>query len=298
MTKTTNDMAIAFHLETTNYCSGNGTTKNSPTELIASDLSAVARVLKFNPGIPKPVRTDIKNLTDGLYPSLSPVTHVGQGDGGLQTYLQDDTVYDLAINGDMGSIPNSADCRYNDGDGEKDVYGGLISELKLSVKTQSLVLQDITLKTAQAKTTGTTPIVGGIPAYLSSAIALQKGVSAVLDGITSENLIIQSITQTISNTFLEDDGRGIDSEYIMNPVLMSREVKVDIECTELASNTWLSDELNATTQLVDITIVWSSFLTSTMTNMRISVTNQSEIDEVGLIKRKYSFISGPGFTIA
>ena len=197
----TADTKHAYHLESSNYCSGNGTTKNSPTELVEGDLTAVDNILSFTPGIPKPARAKRWNLNATNAPTETMFDGYKMGEGSATFDLQTDDLYDIAIDGTVGDIPNSMDWRFDDGTStEKDIYGCLITNYKLKAIAGSqgnpAVSQELSWLTAQSKTASTTPIAGdGIPAYQSGARATWTGVSATIDSITSANLIIKEKTK-------------------------------------------------------------------------------------------------------
>lgn len=293
----------AYHLETTNYCSGTGSTKNTPTELVEGDLTATDTIHKFIPGIAKPSQVNVYGLNAGRTPTATCFDGYKLGEGSLVADLQTDDFFDIAVNGTIGAIPYSLDWRYNDGTStEKDLYGCLPTEYSLKsvagAQGNPPVVQNLSWLTAQSKTASTTPIAGGgIPAYQSGARAVWSGVSATIDSITSANLIMTEVELKIVKKYNVDTyANGL--KYIQEPTLAEMIPTITISTIEEASNTWFVDEMNETQQLVDGNIVWGSMLTTTFTNYNVKMTNLGDIESRGLIRNKYEFEGGVGWTLS
>lgn len=293
----------AYHLETANYCSGTGATKNTPTELVEGDLTACDNPLSFNPGIPKPKKINYWGLNAGRTPTETLFDGYPIGVGSATFDLQTDDFFDIVVNGVVGAIPYSIDWRINDATAtEKDTYGGLITSYGLKAVAASSgnppVIQSLEWLNSQSKTAATTPIAGGgIPAYQTGARAVWSGVSATIDSITSANLIIKEAELTIKKKF-KDDTYGLGLKYLQEPILVEMIPTIRIVTIEEASNTWFVDEMNETVQLVDGNIVWGSMLTATFTNFNVLKTNLGEIESRGLIINKYEFEGGVGWTLS
>ncbi len=302
VSKNTVDVKIAYQNESTNYCSGTGSTKNTPTELVEGDLTASDNILSFNPGIPKPVKKNIWKLNSTNAPAETVFSGYEVGKGSLVADLQTDDYYDIAIAGTVGAIPTSIDWRFDDDTGtEKDVYGSLITKYELKAVAGSgnpPVTQSIDFISAQSKVASTTPIAGGgIPAFQSGSRGMWSSVSATIDSKTSANLVIKEITETITKKYKEDTF-GVGIKYVQEPVLEEIIPTIAIVTIEEASNTWFADEMNETDQLVSGSIVWHSTLTSTFANFSVKKTNIGEIEGRGLILNKYEFEGGVGWTLS
>ncbi|MHA1542814.1 MAG: hypothetical protein ACTSQH_07540, partial [Candidatus Hodarchaeales archaeon] len=96
----------------------------------------------------------------------------------------------------------------------------------------------------------------------------------------------------------KDDTYGNGLKYIQEPVLEEMIPTILITTIEEASNTWFTDEMNETVQLVDGSIIWGAMLTSTFTNFNVKKTNLGVIEGRGLLLNKYEFEGGVGWTLS
>ena len=134
-------------------------------------------------------------------------------------------------------------------------------------------------------------------AFQSGAKGYAGGSSGTYDGKTSAALVVNKTTITITNTIEEDKSYGLGDNAIQQPVLLKREVTIEISHLLEASNTWAADARNETEQLTDHTIVCHTTLTATMTNLFVETTN-TDNNEHGVKLHTALFKSGVGFTIA
>jgi hypothetical protein len=118
----TKDFKCAYHDEAA-HASGHGSTKNTPEELVAADLTAMDAITQFNPGYPKPKRSNDWCLNSGLTPDAVGLDEVSIGEGSLAAYFQTSILYDWAMSPTQGACGTTKSFRFNDGDAERDIYG-------------------------------------------------------------------------------------------------------------------------------------------------------------------------------
>lgn len=277
------------------YCSGGGSTANTPQELVYADLTAIDRCMAFNPAFAIPHLEDLYELGTGFTPSASIYTHSPPGTGEGKFYFQTSVLYDWAVSGSYGGLPTSKAFRFYDGDSQKDIYGCVVSKYTLEAIPEDFAYQTVEWVTAQQKVTGCSNIDPAIPSHSSATPYSIHGMTATLDGKLHSALNIRKIKLDLINT-LDLQSFQLGSYYLANPTLKKRNWNIEIECTETNSNTWFSDTMNTTNQLVDLVLGFGVF-TLTCSNFKCSSTNQSNLEGPGMILRKYSFKESVGATI-
>jgi hypothetical protein len=245
-----------------------------------------------------PLKKRDKDITGTIYIAKSKVTQIPPLQGQRLSYLQTDDLFDIAISGAYSAIPTTFTWPNDNAINQKDAFGCWIDQLILHGKTgdPGFTFQDAKIS-CRNTAVGTITMIG----FNSSALATFGNIdktNTVIDAITAASLVINEIKLTIQNEIKQDDQvYGVGDPKIQRPSLLGRVVMVEIWCIDRASNTWRADIENTTTQLIDATIVWSDFLTVTMTNLE-PIDHAENIVKNGMTQHYYKFESGVGFTIA
>lgn len=240
-----------------------------------------------------PEREAQKGLGAGLYPNAMGTTLLNPGTGIINCWLQTDDWYDIAISGTFGGLPTTFTWHTDNGVEELDHFGCWVEKLVITVEKGKPTYQEVTIRSRSWKAGNAMTKV----TFNSSAKAYMENASATIDSLTSANLVINKMVITITNEIEMDKSFGIGDNSIQYPAILGRVVEVEIWHLKKASNTWAADARNETAQLVDITAVLHTTLTSTMTNLNPIATNTDDNSQG--IKQNYAkFRSGVGFTIA
>ena len=295
MVKHSVDFKAAVHLETANYSSGNGTTVGSPTELLVTDLTAMDKIFSISLPIPKPERVTQFVVNSGLMPAEIVGHKIRMGQGSIDGLFQTTQFLTMSTSGTIGQVPNSFDVRYDDSDGQKELYGCLITEHTITTNVDLPVSQRVSIISAQGKWTGLTDVT--IPDFSSGSVVKYSDVSATIDGISESTLHILDHTLTIRNEIDETLAYRLNSKYAIHPALIGREITFEMRCLETGGSTWFADEVNETTQYLTISIVYGSVCTVTLANMYVVETSQSREIKRGVIERKYKFKMGPNGSV-
>ena len=303
MTADTNyGVADAIFIDT--VYAGGGALGGAPTKLLERVLTQGTDTLvaldemisaDFPQLIPETNRD--KDIEGTLYPAKAVGIRVPPLVGRRLSYLQTDNLYDIAISGTYGAIPTTFTWANDNAINQKDSFGCWIDQLILHSKVgdPGYIFQDATIG-GRNNGAGTITMIAFQTGSRATFADINKA-NTVFDAKTADTLVINEIKMTITNTLEKDKSYGLGDAYIQNPVLLGREVMVEIWCLERDSNTWRADCENLTRQLIDSTIVWSTFLTSTMTNLEPVDHNENMVKN-GLKQHYYKFQSGVGFTIA
>ena len=299
-----NDGVADAHFVDTAYAGG-GANGGAPDALDENTLTQGTDTLialdeLISADFPKldPAKNRDKDISGTLYLQKSNVTHIPPLLGSRLSYLQTGDLFDIAISGSYNAIPTTFTWPHDNAINQKDAFGCWIEQLILHGKTgePGYTFQDAKIGCRNIKA-GTITMI----AFNSSALATFGNIdrtNTVFDAITAASLVINEIKLTIQNEIKQDDQvYGIGDTKIQRPTLLGRTVLVEIWCIDRASNTWRADIENNTTQLIDATIVWSSFLTVTMANLE-PIDHQENMVKNGMTQHYYKFQSGVGFTIA
>ena len=241
-----------------------------------------------------PERESQYGLGAGLYPNKMGTTSITPGTGMINCWLQTDDWYDYAISGSFGELMDTFTWHTDNAEEELDHFGCWVEKLVITLEKKKPSYQEVTIRSRSWSAAGAamTKVT-----FHSGAKGYMQNVSATIDSLTSANLVVNKIVITITNTVEEEKSYGLGDNSIQHPVLLKREVTVEVDHFKEASNTWASDVRNETEQLVDITVVCHTTLTSTMTNLVVETTNTDE-NEHGIKQHTVLFRSGVGFTIA
>jgi len=241
-----------------------------------------------------PEREAQYGLGAGLYPNAMNTIKLPPGTGMINSWLQTDDWFDLAISGAFGTLMTTFTWHTDNGEEELDHFGCWVEKLVITIEKGKPTLQEVTIRSRSwsAAGAGMTKV-----AYQTSAKGVAGDASGTYDAHTSANLVVNKTVITIDNTIEEEKSYGIGDNSIQQPILLKRKVTVDISHLQEDTNTWAADARNETAQLVDITVVCHSTLTATMTNLVVESTNTDE-NEHGIKLHTALFRSGVGFTIA
>ncbi len=295
--KHTSAFKLAGHDEGA-YCSGHGTTANTPEELVEADLVAIDKVLAFSAGFAKPKKVPLFHLASGLTPDEVSYEGYPPGSGHINAFLQTSQLYDWAVSPTIGGMGTSKAFRFNDGDAEKDIYGCVVKKWEALAEINKPVFQDVEFLTARQKHTGCSAITGsGIPAFSTATKVKSSALALTIDSLAIAGINISRFKYTVENTFVEDDaGYTLTSGYIVNPALLERTHIFEIDYVEPSTNTWFTDEMNTSIQIISATLNLSIF-TLTCSNFDCRLTNQSELEDRGIIRRKAEFHEGVSATV-
>jgi len=290
-----------YHQEAAYASGGHAATALTEEVLTAGEVLAIDRVISCEVTFASPDRDEQKDLGTGLHASNIADLKTNPGEIVMTCYLQTDDFYDYAISASaVGALGTSLTLHIDDGILEKDYFGCLIKTWEATAEIGQPTKQTITFLFRDQKDGGT---ITKVP-YNTSAMSVHANVSATIDAHTSANLVIQSMTQTITNT-LDEEGYMLGDAAIIYPVILERVVDISIDYKERDSNTWgagynlvaAADELKAVTYF-DADLVWHTTLTSDMSNVWLVETNSGVRDAAGVIKHSSKFKDGVGFTIA
>lgn len=295
--KHTSSFKLAHKVETA-YASGGGATANTPQELAVGDLTAVDKIIAFNAGWSKPEREELWHLASGLTPDEVAYAGSKPGQGHIKSYLQTSIFYDWAVAQSIGSPTGSKAFRFNDADDERDIYGGLVKKYQLICELNKPVYQDVEFLVAQQKHTGCAAIGGGgIPAFSTASKIKSNACAFTVDALTIANINLKKLIYTVENKYDEEDtAYSLTGNFIQNPALLERTHSFEIEFVEPTTNTWFTDEMNSTVQLVNCVLNFSLF-TLTLANFNTMKTTQAELEQRGIIGRFAGFKQGVGATI-
>lgn len=296
----TKDFKLAYKDEAA-FASGHGSTANTPEELVLADLTAIDRMVSFNAGIPKPTREELFSLASGLTPDAVITNNVISPGGSLSAYFQTDDLYDWAMSPTLGTTGTSKAFRYNSpfNATEKDLYGCLCTKWELDLQLGKAIMQNVDFMPTQAKTASITPIATtGIPAFSTAAPKTFKDVVLSVDTLLVATQGFSSLKYTVENTFAsEDDAMDLSSFYLLNPVLVERDISFEIGFNKRGTETWDEDELNTTVQTI-ASVLNLSLFTLTLANYNVWETNQDAFESRGIIKRTAKFKRGVASTQA
>ena len=241
-----------------------------------------------------PAREAQKGLGAGLYPNKMDTVKLSPGTGIINSWLQTDDWFDLAISGTFGALMTTFTWHTDNGEEEVDHFGCWVEKLVITLEKGKPSLQEVTIRSRSWSVAGAamTKV-----AFQSGAKGYSQNSSATIDALTSVNLVVNKIVITIMNAIEEEKGYGLGDNSIQKPLLLSRDVTVAVDHLEEASNTWAADARHETAQLVDITVVCHTTLTATMANLVVKSTNTDD-NEHGIKLHSVLFESGVGFTIA
>jgi len=292
-------LKLAYKDETA-QASGGGATKNSPTELVEANLTAIDKHRSWKTAVPIVSTEEIYSLGGSeIQDDDVPVEATLATSEGNVAYLQTSILYDWAMSATAGNDGTSKAFRYLT-DSEKDLYGCYITEYTLNVERGQPILQEYTYVSTQGKFTSTTPIAGsGIPAFSNATIQVWSDCSFTVDAKTIANLNIQSLTYKITNIWTDDAGnRSLEAIYPVEMALNERHIEITINFATLDSVTWLADVINGTVQYVTATLDFGLFtLTMDGSNeLKPSQETQDELENKGFIPRSVVFKSGKGFS--
>jgi len=283
----------------TAHASGGGATADSPQELVEADLTAIDKMVAFDPGIPKPQREQIFHLASGLTPSDEITTGVVSKGGSLQAYFQTSILYDWAVSPTIGAMGTSKAfrCYSPFRAAEYDIYGCLCKKWELDCQPRKAIMQNVEFTVAQSKTASITPIAGGgIKAFSTAAIKTWKDIATcTVDSKTIANLNISSLKYTVENTFDEENTHQFASDYVIFQPIAEQDVSFEIGFRTNDSQTWDADELNIVAQTVAAVFNLSVF-TLTLANMDVWETDQEALKQRGVVKRTATFKRGIGAT--
>jgi len=292
---------MGYHEEAAYASGGHAATALEEEALEAGEVLAIDRVIACDVTYASPDRDEQFDLGSGLYPSYIKDLKTKPGVITLVCYMQSDDFYDYSITPSaIGSLGTSLTLHIDNGIIEQDFFGCVVKEWVGESIPGTPTKQTITfLFRDQGDGGAITKVV-----YNTGAISVHSNVSATIDGKTSANLVVQSLTQTITNE-LDEEGYMLGDAKIIYPVLLSRTVDIVIEYKSRDSNTWgagtnavaTADELITVTYF-DADLVWMTTLTSAMTNIWLVETNSGVRDEHGVIKHSATFKSGVGHTLA
>lgn len=249
-----------------------------------------------------PNREEQYELGSDLFPTSIETIGYGPGELAVKTLLQTDDMYDVAISGTKGAIPTTLCWHFDNGMIEFDLFGCYVKSIEFTVTSKTLTLQTVTFGYRSLKIGGAVTEIG----YQTGAISTPCLVSCTIDAITSANLIINSLTQIITNEYIGDELMyGLGDCYLQKPALNKRFISISISYLILSSNTWgalttspaTNDYFNATAQMFNASIVWHTTLTSTMTNITGEGDNSGS-NEKGIRVHEQSFKQGAACTIA
>lgn len=275
---------------------GNSGAVLSETVLVqgTDTLVAVDDQITFKAPTALPEREAQYGIGAGLYPNKMGTVKIPPGTGIINSWLQTDDWFDLAISGAFGTLMTTFTWHTDNGAEELDHFGCWVEKLVITMENGKPSLQEVTIRSRSWSAAGAamTKV-----AYHSSAKGYMHNATGTYDTHTHINLVVNKVVITITNTIEEEKSYGIGDNCIQHPVLKGRDVTVDISHLKEDSNTWDADARNETEQLVDITQVCHSTLTATMTNLVVEATNADEVEH-GIKLHTALFRSGVGFTIA
>lgn len=293
----TNTFLMAYKDETA-FCSGGGSTLNTPQELVAANLTAIDRMTAHKAAIPKPTREELFSLASGLTPDVIITNEIAPGKGSMSAYFQTSILYDWAVSPTLGTTGTTKAFRYKSpyAAAEKDLYGCQVTSYELVLERGKAIMQNVEYQAARAKTASITPIVGGITAFSTAAPKVFNAATLTVDTKTTANMNYTSFTMRITNTFAEaEEASDISSLYVLNPILKERTYEFEIGYLTNGSDTWDEDELNAAVQTVDATLALSLFTISPV-GFNVWETNQDQLESRGIVKRTAKFTQGVGST--
>ncbi len=297
----TENFWMGYHEEDAYASGGHASTALTEETLTAGEVLAIDRVISCDVNYAAPERDEEFDIGSGLHASYIKDLKTKPGEIVLVCYMQSDDFYDYAIsNGTLGALGTSLTLHIDNGIVEQDFFGCMIKEWVGESTPGVPTKQTITFLFRDQKDGNTITKV----AYNTSAISVHSNVSATIDAKTSANLVVQSLTQTITLE-LDEEGYMLGDDAIIYPVLLNRTVDIVMEYKSRDANTWgagtnlvaSADELIPVT-FFDADIVWMTTLTSSMDNIWLVETNSGLRDEHGIIKHSATFKSGVGFTIA
>jgi len=285
---------------------GGGTSAFDEKALQQADLLAIDRVIGCSVIPPKLQKEEKFDLGSNMAPSSVETKAVDHGILTLTQYLQSDDNYDLSISAtNQGSLGTSRAFHIYNGITHKDLFGCQLQSLDIVSLTKDITVQ-ISIWFFRKMKDGSSLTE---QAYTSSAISIYNDVSATINAITSTSLNINMIKETITNDIdVSTKAYTIGDLYIRNPAIKGRTVDLEIDYRTRSTNIWGAFHTFVASALelidatfFDATIVWGSFLTSTLTNITIhkdSPTNSGEYPASGFLDHKARFMKGVGFTIA
>ena len=280
---------------------GGGAEGGAPTALLerplkqgTDSLVAVDDQITVTYPTALPEREAQYGLGAGLYPNVMGTIKLPPGTGTINCWLQSDDWFDLAISGTFGALMTTFTWHTDNGEEELDHFGCWVEKLVITLEKGKASLQEVTIRSRSwsAAGLGMTKV-----AFGTGAKGFMEDASATIDAHTSANLVVNKLVITITNTVELEKSYGIGDNSIQQPVLLNRDVTVDVAHLLEDSNTWAADARHETAQLVDITVVCHTTLTATMTNLVVESTNTDE-NEHGIKLHTALFRSGVGFTIA
>jgi hypothetical protein len=293
---------IATHRESSNFCSGSGTTKNVPEKFETGDLaqlSSMDKIENWNP--PMPVRfceTKHGAMDTGDHGQVIPLYTV-PGRGTISQWLQTKTNCDQILTGTIGTIPNSEDWHWDDGLKLYEVYGILIESFQLALDAPGgYVLQNRGVVGTQIKRTdGVVSEVDNIDlsgkAQSTAALVPARSVNVTIDtDKTQATLNVESFTFDVAMTYKASDGGDdhvLGSDYVLEPTLQSRTYELRIITHLRDANTWFSDLQQTTTQTFTIVLTLGTVAAFNMTNMRPMTAAEYNVGGRGRLRNEYGF---------
>jgi hypothetical protein len=289
---------ITKHEETSNYCSGSGTTKNAPEKFEAGDLAQLAsmdKIVSINPPLAQYEQKIYYGAMDGEY-GTTVKENFKPGTGSIVQWLQTKANADRVItNSTFGSIPASEDWHMEDKDtspNEKiEMYGIISKSLAFTLDgIGGKVLQTREVWSPQLKHAANVDDLDlSTKGQATSAPVLANSVTITVDSVTHTNLSIPGFTHSIETEIYEE--HVIGSPYVLEPSIINRTHTIGFNSNKKASNTWFADLVdNTTVQTFSIVITYGSVVKFTYTNMSPMRVVEHNIPGRGRIVNDYGFM--------
>lgn len=299
----TDNMWLAYLTETAYGGGKAGALHDHTAPTLATDLTKMDRVTSVEIKPAAPVREEQEDINAGMTLSDVMTLYTGPGEITIEAYLQTDDWYDLAIAGwgNRGSVPTSLTIHFDNGVTEKDLFGCVVVDWNITAAVGKPTKQTIKLKYSFIGDGETIDISSwsGIN-WQSGVISVHSNTSVTIDSITSANLQVFEMTETITVELLDGEEAyilGVDYMYV--PAMKNLQCEFEVKYRERSTSTWgafdetksTADELNDAIH-ISISAVWHTTLTSVMSNMYLVETDSGNRTENGLVTHTASFKKG------
>lgn len=267
----------------------------------------IDRCKAFDPGFPKPVKSEQYDLGSGFVPAAIIYENTPPGTGSAEFYFQGVRWLDIAlfssIPTQLGGIPTSFCMHFYDSVAHREVYGCYVTEYEISMSKGAPVMQKVSWKSTKCRTASEVGAAAP-PDFLTTAPAYTKNctVTITAGGVTLTPTLntITKLTFKLTNEYSEDT-QPISKEHLEYTYLTGRDISLSFDCQVPEES--LFTQRMATTAPTAYQVVLTiasrdgTIATITLAGLSMVECNQGVMESPGLINYHYEFKKNTTFAI-